>query len=45
MPNDQRAKVSSSMSDDGDRPVYLAAILAVVAAVVTLCFASSPHIC
>jgi hypothetical protein len=41
MPNKQ----PSSMSDDGDRPVYLAAVLAVVAAVVTLFFASSPHIC
>jgi hypothetical protein len=41
MPTNQRTK----LSDDGDRPVYVAAILAVVAAVVTLFFASSPHIC
>jgi hypothetical protein len=28
-----------------DRPVFLAAVLAVVAAVVTLFFASSQHVC
>ena len=38
MSNNQR-------TDDGDRPVFLAAVLAVVAAVVTLFFASSQHVC
>jgi hypothetical protein len=44
MSNNPRA-IREPISDDEDRPVFLAAVLAVVAAVVTLFFASSQHVC